>query len=168
MKILISDTSCLIDLRKVSLLEAFVKLPYNLAIPDVLFHQEVLKFSGAEKELVRREVKVVSLPGEKIQRAREVSRNNSALTLNDCFAFVLAENTPNCILMTGDRSLRGLASRSGIDVHGILWGVDEMHATGVATVKELHSALLLFKQDGTVRLPAKELEQWIIRYQTLL
>ncbi|NEP00424.1 MAG: PIN domain-containing protein [Symploca sp. SIO2E9] len=166
MRILISDTSCLIDLRKASLLEAFFQLPYDLVIPDVLFEQELVQFSNIEKELIAQELRIVSLPGEGVVRVQSVSRDYPALTLNDCFALVLAEQTPNCILMTGDRNLRNLATSSGIEVHGVLWGIDEMYSARVATANQLYSALLLFKADSTVRLPVYDLNRWIERYQS--
>jgi rRNA-processing protein FCF1 len=159
MQILISDTSCLIDLRKASLLEAFVRLPYDLVIPDVLFEQELMLFSNAEKELIEKELRIVSLPSEGVLRVQRVNRDYPSLTFNDCFAFVLAERTPNCILMTGDRNLRDLATSSGIEVHGVLWGIDEMYNARVATLSQLYSALLLFKADSTVRLPKHDLNR---------
>lgn len=168
MRILISDTSCLIDLRKASLLEAFVQLPYDLVIPDVLFAQELINFSAIEKELLEKKLRIVSLSGEDVIKVQTVSRDYPALTLNDCFAFVLAEQTPNCILMTGDRRLRDLAMSSGIEVHGVLWGIDEMYSASSATVSQLYSALLLFKADSTVRLPASDLSRCIERYRSLL
>lgn len=49
MRIIVSDSSCLIDLRKASLLEAFLRLLYEIVIPDTLFHEELLKFSEVQK-----------------------------------------------------------------------------------------------------------------------
>jgi len=164
MRILISDTSCLIDLRKAFLLEAFVKLPYDLVIPDVLLEQELVNFSTVEKELLEKELRILSLSGEGVARVQSVNRDYPALTLNDCFAFVLAEQTSNCILMTGDRRLRDLATISGIEVHGVLWGIDEMYNVKSATASQLYSALLVFKADSTVRLPVNDLNRWIERY----
>jgi rRNA-processing protein FCF1 len=168
MQIAISDTSCLIDFRKASLLEAFAQLPYDLAIPDILFEQELVNFSNAEKELLERVLRIVSLSGEGVLKVQSVNRDYPALTLNDCFAFILAEQTPNCILMTGDRNLRNLATSSGIEVHGVLWGIDEMYSARSATVSQLYSALLLFEADSTVRLPRKDLTRWKERYHSFL
>lgn len=36
LRIVISDSSCLIDLRKTSLLDAFLRMPYELLIPNTL------------------------------------------------------------------------------------------------------------------------------------
>ncbi len=168
MEILISDTSCLIDLRKALLLNAFIKLPYDLVIPDVLFETELLRFTQDEKQLIEKNFKILSISGESVLRVRDININNPTLTLNDCFAFVLAEQTPNCILLTGDRRLRELANISKIEVHGILWIIDEIYKVNSVTVQQLYEALLLFKVDPTVRLPSQELNRWIKRYQGLI
>jgi hypothetical protein len=168
MQILVSDTSCLIDMRKASLLGAFVQLNYDLVMPDVLFEEELVQFLQAEKELIETTFRIVNLPGEKVLRVQKVNRDYPALSLNDCFAFVVAEQITDCILMTGDGKLRDLASSSGIEVHGILWAIDEMYNGQVATVNQLYSALLLFKQDSTVRLPVSSLNRQIEKYKSLL
>ena len=49
MRIVVSDSSCLIDLRKVSLLEPLLELPYEFIIPNTLFEDELLKFTVAEE-----------------------------------------------------------------------------------------------------------------------
>ncbi|MFO5440547.1 MAG: hypothetical protein ACLBM4_18255 [Dolichospermum sp.] len=95
MQIILSDTSSLIDLRKASLLGAFVQLNYDLVIPDVLFEEELVQFSQSEKELIEKTFRIVSLPGEKVLRVQSVNRDYPALSLNDCFAFVVAEQSYN-------------------------------------------------------------------------
>ncbi len=75
MRIVVSDSSCLIDLRKVSLLDALLELPYEILIPNTLFDDELLKFSDSQKSaLIRGGMKVIDLPGEKVLRARQVIR----------------------------------------------------------------------------------------------
>jgi hypothetical protein len=46
----VSDTSCLIDLRKASLLETLIRLPYKIGIPDILF-EELVRIELAEIDL---------------------------------------------------------------------------------------------------------------------
>ena len=53
MRIIVSDSSCLIDLRKAALLAAFLQLPYEILIPNTLFEEELLKFTDEEKKLLR-------------------------------------------------------------------------------------------------------------------
>ena len=67
MRIVVSDSSCLIDLRKASLLDALVRLPYELLIPNTLFEEELLKFTAAQKRaLLRGGLQVIDLPGDRV------------------------------------------------------------------------------------------------------
>jgi hypothetical protein len=50
MRIIISDSSCLIDLRKASLLAVFLRLPFEILIPNTLFEGELLSFTDDEKK----------------------------------------------------------------------------------------------------------------------
>ena len=50
MRIIVSDSSCLIDLRKTSLLDVFLRLPYEILIPNTLFEDELLKFTAEQKK----------------------------------------------------------------------------------------------------------------------
>src|SRR5450432_716032 len=112
MRIVVSDSSCLIDLRKVSMLELLLKLPYEFLIPNTLFEEELLKFTAAQKEaLIRGGLKVVDLAGERVLRARAIVREVPQLSVHDGFAFALAESQSGCILLSGDERLRRLAAR---------------------------------------------------------
>lgn len=164
-QVVISDSSCLIDLRKASLLEAFLRLPYELLIPNTLFEEELLKFSAAQKRaLLRGGLKVVDLPGERVLRAREIARELPHLSVHDGFACALAESRSGCILLTGDRQLRSFARKQGIVVHGVLWVMDELHAHTISTAATLLAALRILNDDPTVRLPPQELAAYLKRY----
>ena len=68
MRIIISDTSCLIDLRKAALLAVFLRLPFEVLIPNTLFEDELLSFSVEEKRsLVKAGLRIVDLPGNKFR-----------------------------------------------------------------------------------------------------
>jgi len=168
MRIVVSDTSCLIDLRKVSLLDVFLKLPYEILIPNTLFEDELLKFTDAQKRgLIRGGMKVVDLPGERVLRAQEVVGAIPQLSVHDGFAFALAEHHQDCILLTGDGSLRRLAAKHKIEVHGFLWVVDEIHQNRLTTAQRLYAALHLLSRDPAVRLPRRELTVSLKRYDNL-
>ena len=91
MRIIVSDNSCLIDLRKVSLLGAFVRLPYEILIPNTLFEEELLKFTVEERAVLMGGLKVMDVPGESVFRAQQVISDRPGLSIHDGFAFVLAE-----------------------------------------------------------------------------
>jgi len=168
MRIVVSDSSCLIDLRKVSLLDALLRLPFEFLIPDTLFEDELLKFTAAQKKaLLRGGLKVIDLPGERVLRAQAVIRRAPRLSVNDGFAFALAESHPGCILLTGDGELRDLATRHQMEVHGVLWALDEIHRGQLETAKTLLAALKAFSVDPTVRLPKREVSASIKRFSGL-
>jgi len=168
MRIVVSDSSCLIDLRKASLLDALLRLPYEILIPNTLFEDELLKFSDAQKRmLIRGGLKVVDLPGERVLRAQQLIRSVPQLSVNDGFAFALAESHDGCILLTGDAHLRSLAVKHKIEVHGILWVIDQMYANGLKTGRTLHRALRALADDPAVRLPKPELSAFLKRFEDL-
>jgi predicted nucleic acid-binding protein len=167
MRIIVSDSSCLIDLRKVALLAAFLKLPYEILIPNTLFEEELLKFTEEEKKLLRAGLEIIDLPGTSVLRAQEVMRDLPQLSVHDGFAFALAEINPGCILLTGDGMLRQLAENSGMEVHGVLWIIDELHSNGVGSVEMLIAALQTFANDPTVHLPRRTLAAYLKRYEAL-
>ena len=166
MRIIVSDTSCLIDLRKAALLAAFLRLPFEILIPNTLFEDELLSFTAEEKRtLVKAGLKVVDLLGPQVSRARDVIRAQPSLSIHDGFAFALAETHPGCILLTGDSGLRTLAERRQIEVHGVLWVCDRLLESKLATAERLYTTLSKLATDPAVRLPKRELAAYIRRYQ---
>lgn len=157
MRIIISDTSALIDLRKAVLLEALLRLPYEVQVPDLLYEDELLSIPTIEKRALRRQgLRVIGLSGALIDRAVALGRENPALRLYDCSAWALAEVTVDCILLTGDGRLRA-AVGSAIEVHGVLWAFDEIQRHRTASVAALRAALVVWSEDATVWLPEGEI-----------
>ena len=76
----------------------------------------------------------------------------------------LAQSYPGCILLTGDGGLRALAREEDMEVHGVLWVIDELHRHAICTAETLLYALHLLAHDPTVRLPQRELAAYIKRY----
>ena len=167
MRIIVSDSSCLIDLRKASLLQGFLRLPYEILIPNTLFEEELLKFTAEEKALLSDGLKVMDLPGESVLRAQHVVSDMPHLSIHDGFAFSLAEMCPGCILLSGDGGLRTLAEKHAIEVRGVLWVVDEIYRNGLVGIEDILTVLRLFADDETVRLPKRALAAYMKRYESM-
>lgn len=168
MRIVVSDSSCLIDLGKVSMLELLLRLPYEFLIPNTLFDEELLSFTAAQKKaLIRAGLKVVDLPGERVLRAQAIVHELPRLSVHDGFAFALAESHRDCILLSGDDGLRTLAAKHAIEVHGVLWVLDQLHVARLAQAQAIVNVLKLFLEDTTVHLPRRELAAYIKRYESL-
>ena len=169
MRIIVSDTSCMIDLRKAALLDTILALPYTFVLPDTLFEDEWLFLSASDKKMLLADgLEVRELPGPSVTRAAAHFNRHRRLTLNDCFALVLAEDIENSILLTGDGSLRAIAEGNGIEVRGVLWVIDELESHGIVPLRRLHDTLQLFHDDDLVFLPVDEVVRRIRRLRRLL
>ena len=169
MRIIISDTSCMIDLRKADLLRPLLDLPYTVAMPDVLFEDEFLCLSPEDKaSLCQYGLEVRALPGELVAQAQEHRNRHRRLKLADCFALTLAEHEEESILLTGDASLKEIAVNKGIEAHGVLWAIDEMQEHAVSPVRALHDALRILLNDPLVFLPEDEIRSRIRRLARLI
>ena len=51
MKVIVSDTSVIIDLCKVQLIEPAFSLPYEFVVPDVMLQDEFLDLSNSNLEI---------------------------------------------------------------------------------------------------------------------
>lgn len=164
MRTAISDASCLIDMAKGGLIEAMFDLPYRFAIPRVMYESELVVIPNIEKEDLRNlGLKTSVLPKNAAPRVKAYVENTPSLSLNDCSALVLAEATPDSILLTGDRRLRNVASEMEIEVHGSLWVIDQMHACNIVKVPALLNALDIFRNDKAVFLPNDEIQKLVKR-----
>ena len=150
------------------MVDLLLKLPYEFLIPNTLFEEELLKFTPAQKKaLIRGGLKVVDLPGERVLRAQEIIREVPRLSVHDGFAFALAESQADCILLSGDERLRSLAEKHAIEVHGVLWVLDQLHANHLTPTAAVLAVLRAFMDDTTVRLPRRELGAYVRRYESI-
>ena len=86
-----------------------------------------------------------------------------ALAWNDCLALRMAEEIDAAILLTGDRLLRRVATEKAIDVHGVIWALDEMDQFAVVEAVRLAAAIQAFVDDPLVFLPDGALRQRLQR-----
>ena len=169
MRIIVSDTSCVIDLRKGGLLEAVFGLPYQFVMPRMMFDDELLTLSPKEKSrLLARGLALEDFDGAGVLQAQRYLNAHPALKLYDCFALVLAEATGDAILLTGDAPLRSVASQKGVEVHGVLWAIDELGAQASVPAQAIHDALSTYLSDQLVFLPESEIRQRLKRIRKKL
>lgn len=145
------------------MISAFLKLPYELVVPDVLLEDELLSFTQKELKLLRGGMTVATLESEGVERVAKLLRKCPYLSTNDGFAYVAAEDREGCIFLTGDRRLRALAEENSIEVHGVLWLAEELLQSRVVARKVLLQALREWRDDVTVRVPAAELGRLIAK-----
>lgn len=106
------------------------------------------------------------LSGEEVARVFDLKREHSRLSANDCFALVTTTCQENGILLTGDNLIRKVASARVVRVRGVLWIIDELHASEACEVELLVSALQIWRADEAVFLPPAEIDKRLRRLGT--
>jgi len=167
LKIVVSDSSVVMDLAKVRLIEPVLQLPFEFMIPDVILAQELLDLGAyTAKGLLDLGFVQGELDGGNSRQAREYFAKNRRLSLNDCFAWRLAE-VHKAILMTGDANLRAIAMAAKVEVHGMLWAVEMMLKHKTSPAATLAKALDYLGSDPLVRLPKAETQVLRDRLKTV-
>lgn len=161
MRVLVSDTSVLVDLERGSLLEASFRLPFQFAVPDLLYERELKEYGG--EDLIRLGLAVEELDGDNLTRAVAYRQQTPALSFPDSFALALAQSR-NWMLLTGDGALRRLAGKEKVECHGTLWLLDEIHNAAVASVQALHDGLTAISDHPRCRLPKSEVRRRLTAY----
>ncbi|HCX69000.1 hypothetical protein [Parvibaculum sp.] len=161
MRVLVSDTSVLVDLERGALLEASFRLPFRYCVPDLLYERELKDHGGPD--LLRLGLVVEELDSDGLTEAIAYRRRVPALTLPDSLALTLARKRA-WLLLTGDGPLRQLAAAEAVECHGVLWMLDQIHAAGTATTAALHRGLTAISAHPRCRLPRPEVRRRLLLY----
>ena len=148
MKVLVSDSSILIEFSKRELLDKMFQLEFEFAVPDLLFHEELIDLGAySRRDLLGLGLRVESLDTEGVEVAIAYQSERPALSLVDSFALALACHQ-GWNLLTEDRTMRSVADSKGIAHMDALWVIDNM--LEAAFCPRVRSWLCL-KRCGTIR-----------------
>ena len=162
MGFLVLDASVIFDLKRGGLLEAAFNLEDVLITPDLLFQKELEEEGGPYlRELG---LQVVELDPQEALAAQALARSKPRLSSADCWAAICARRDDHRLL-TGDAFLRAYAEDQGLDCSGILWLLDRMHNSGVATPMSLFEGLTRISQHPRCRLPRDEIEKRLKKWK---
>lgn len=103
------------------------------------------------------------LPGDLVAEVVRLAEETRGLSANDRFCLVSALHFRDAVLLTGDLGLRRAAVAGGVQVHGVLWIVDQLHRTGLCGASRLVAALEAWRADRTVFLPRSEIDNRLRR-----
>jgi predicted nucleic acid-binding protein len=166
-RIIVNDTSCLIDLRKAELLTTALLLPFQFVVALPLVGTELHDFTARDwSALKKRGLQIIDLNPAQVEQAIALKGQFPSLSANDCFSLALSQSTEDAMLLTGDGELRKQASRLGVPVHGVLfWVSDQIERARVITFGELADALERLDGDPLVFLPREEVKKRIEKYR---
>lgn len=161
MNVLVSDTSVLVDLERGGLLEATFSLPVTMAVPDLLYAQELSNYNG--ERLLNLGLQILELDDQGVEMAINYREQVRAISLPDSFALVLAK-TSGFTLLTGDGALRNLAAKEQVECHGVLWILDFLEQEQVMATADLYTGLNKIANHPRCRLPTPEVTLRLSRY----
>ena len=166
MKVLVSDSSILIEFSKRELLDKMFQLDFEFAVPDLLFHEELIDLgSYSRQDLLGFGLRVESLDAEGVEKAIAYQSERSALSLVDSFALALAAHQ-GWRLLTEDRTMRSLAESKGIAHMDALWVVDNMLEGGILSAHQVVTVLGAMQNDPRCPVPRADLAVRIRRLGT--
>lgn len=168
MRIILNDSCCLIDLRKVGLLTKALGLPYRMAVVYPLRVQELLGIPEHEWALLEDSgLEVIDVSGDLVAEAEQAKRLVRGPSFIDCLSFVQARAYGSeSVLLTNNRKLRELALLNGVEVHGTLWLLDELQRHTLLSAVEVADVLMAWYADPLVFLPKAEVQQRLLRFTT--
>ena len=161
MKVLVSDTSVLIDLERGALLGTSFALPFEFAVPDLLYRQELAEHGGPA--LLKLGLRIEDLDGDGVSLALRYRQADRSLSLPDSFALALAQRH-SWTLLSGDGGLRELARSEGVSCHGVLWLTDQLFERGAVSGNDLHASLRKIASHPRCRLPTNEVRKRLRAY----
>ena len=108
MLLLISDANILIDMEDGSLIPVIFQLPYEIAVPDILFELELRE---RHSHLLQAGLKVKNLSPASVKKTEFLTGQYPRPSMMDHSALALALQE-RCPLLTGDKDLR-IAAKIG-------------------------------------------------------
>ena len=155
-RVVVSDSSVLIDLERGSFFAAAFALRLEFCVPDLLYRRELEPYGG--DRLRGMGLRILELDDIGVSLAVRYRQAVAALSLSDAFALALAHRTGSTLL-TGDARLRRLAIDQKVVCHGVLWLLDRMLRERTATPQQLYDGLVRIRDHTRCRLPKAEVNK---------
>ena len=163
MKVLVSDSSILIEFSKRELLDKMFHLELQFAVPDLLFHEELIDLGAyTRQDLLGFGLRVEALDAEGVEVAVAYQSERPALSLVDSFALALASHQ-GWNLLTEDRTMRSVADSKCIAHMDALWVIDSMLDASILSTPQVVAALEAMRNDPRCPVPKPELADRIRR-----
>lgn len=161
MKIIITDTNVLFDVIKIGALPEFFSLEYEICT-TVFVIQEILP--SPQKETIETFIRAKKLVifGFSIEEVEEVINFNTGRDLKRFTdkSVIWKSLQLKCPMLTGDRKMREVAEKMGLEVHGSIWIIDELIGNNLISTEK---ARILLEQLQLTNswLPKDEIEKRI-------
>lgn len=161
MQLVVTDTNIISDLDAGGLLEDIFRLPdVGFCVPDVLYVEELAEIYGILPGLG---LKVLPQPPEAIGYVEQLRPRFKRPSSNDLFALTLAR-TLNGALLAGDDAMFEVARAERIQVHGMVWLIEQLLVARIIPVGRVASTYEILQREGC-RLPWDEASAQVLRWR---
>jgi len=154
--LLVSDANIFIDFDCCGLIAELFQLPNDIAVPDVLFVEELEEM---HPELTDMGLILKTVSGQGVEYAVELQQQYIQPSPNDLLALSLAREL-DCTLVTGDGYLRKAATKEKVALKGSIWLMQRMIEENIVTVETVKQAFATMKQEKR-RLPWSKAKQML-------
>ncbi len=127
MKLLITDTNVLFDVIKIGALPEFFSLDYEICTTEFVINEIV---PSEQKEMLEyfiraKKLDVYELSSDEVEEVEKFDTGIDLKRFTDK-SVIWKSVQLNCPILTGDRKMKEVATRFGIEVHGSIWVVDAL------------------------------------------
>jgi predicted nucleic acid-binding protein len=154
LQLLISDSNIFIDMEVSKLTQKMFELPYQFAVPDILYYEEL---EEEHDNLLEYGLVLKTLTSESINYVDNTLHQYPKIGFYDKLALATAKQEA-CPLVTGDGALREAGKNEAVIIFGTIWLIDELITHLIITLDEAREAYSLMRDNGR-RLPWRIIEE---------
>lgn len=159
-RILVSDTNLWIDLHRAGLTQLVFGLPFEFIATEFVL-RELDTPNGSELQALG--LQTVLLEGSELLTLYDLKQSLNNSSLADVSSYYVAKRE-GWTLVTGDGAVRKAAQENDVDVRGVLWVLDELYDSEIASGAILACALETMLQ-AKARLPKVECRKRISHWR---
>jgi len=161
MRLFITDTNVLFDVIKIGVLPEFFNLDFEICT-TVFVIAEILP--TPQRDLVEtfiraKKLTVFEFSAEEVEAVKNFDAERNLKRFTDK-SVIWKSHQMNCPMITGDKKMREVAEKMGIEVHGSIWVIDELVSKMLISKEK---AIMLLEQLRITNswLPKDEIEKRI-------
>lgn len=167
-KLVVSDTNIFIDLIRMGLLGDFFLLPFEISTVDFVIRE--LKKTGQKDAVMafeaRKRLTIIKFSTAEIEDIFNLQQSAYGnVSFQDCSIWFCAKKLSACIL-TGDMALTKNARADQIEVHGLLYVLDQLVQYGIIPPELVADKLEKLARENKW-LPEKTVEGLIIKWRSI-
>lgn len=134
-RVTIHDANILIDLTNLELIEEFFKLNFEFHTTDLAFDEISKGLQKNETKIFESNLQIKTFTEVELEKIVEIEKKYKTLSIQDVSVLELSIALDG-ILCTGDRNLKKIAIRRGLEIHGTLWIIKQMFSLEILCSKK--------------------------------